>query len=37
MKGGLPRSHAPRIRGHAGDPNNQRVDRLARAAALSAG
>jgi ribonuclease HI len=25
------------IRGHAGDPNNHRVDRLARAAALSAG
>lgn len=25
------------IRGHAGDPNNTRVDRLARAAALSAG
>lgn len=24
------------IRGHAGDPNNHRVDRLARAAALSA-
>ena len=26
-----------RIKGHAGDPNNHRVDRLARAAALSAG
>ena len=25
-----------RIRGHAGDPNNHRVDRLARVAALSA-
>jgi ribonuclease HI len=25
------------IKGHAGDPNNHRVDRLARAAALSAG
>jgi ribonuclease HI len=25
------------IKGHAGDPNNNRVDRLARAAALSAG
>jgi len=25
------------IKGHAGDPNNTRVDRLARAAALSAG
>ena len=25
------------IPGHAGDPNNQRVDRLARAAALSVG
>jgi ribonuclease HI len=26
-----------RIRGHAGDPNNELVDRRARAAALSAG
>jgi ribonuclease HI len=25
------------IKGHAGDPNNNRVDRLARAAALSVG
>jgi ribonuclease HI len=25
------------IKGHAGDPNNHRVDRLARAAALSTG
>jgi ribonuclease HI len=25
------------IKGHGGDPNNNRVDRLARAAALSAG
>jgi ribonuclease HI len=25
------------IKGHSGDPNNNRVDRLARAAALSAG